>query len=134
MKTNHFISCLLLVSLFSISCKKESFPELPGQWVSDAIYGELDNGSYGWKPAGGYNHFYSFGTNGRFGTFTDVPGGGGTYRYNSQTGELLLNYEADRYGHTARIETVMVERLNNGSIIISYSVGIPYKIKYSRYD
>jgi hypothetical protein len=132
MKNKLFILCLSLLLLF-ISCKKESKASIVGQWRSVSIYAE-DNGSYKWMPVNSHPQFYNFSTEGRFGSATDVPGGGGSYSYDQALQELTLHYEADRYGNMQGITSLKVEVLDLDKLILSYSSSdnFIYKTEYSR--
>lgn len=132
MKGKLYLSLLLSITIILFSCKKESFSELSGKWESISVYTELNNGSYGWVNTDGHRHSYQFSPDGRFSTFTDVPGGAGTYNYNSATGELRLSYVADQYGTVPRVETILIEKLDRINITVSHQQDRPFKIEYTR--
>ena len=103
--------------------------------MSVAVYTNLDNGTYGWTPTGRFPHFYTFLPDARFSSASDMPGGSGTYIYNGHSGDLTLNYEADRYGNMATTVTYKVEQLTDTKLIISHYSAISnftYKTEYSK--
>jgi len=134
MKNKISILCLITLSLFFTSCKKESQHRIIGQWRSVSIYTMLDNGSYDWISASSHPQFYDFSTEGRFGSATDVPGGSGSYNYDEESQKLTLYYEADRYGNVPGTTNLNVELLNRDKLILSYTSSGDHilKTEYSR--
>jgi hypothetical protein len=137
MKSKVLASCLFLLIIFPSSCKKDSFPGIVGQWISVAVYREWQTGNFEWIPTDDRSRFfYSFYPDGRFGSWCDVPSGGGTYSYNRSTGDLQLNFEADIYGGTAETITLKVEKTDQGRLIIAHfsNTGTLYaKTEYTKY-
>lgn len=129
-----------LTSLILFSCKKESFRDFEGKWMSVADYRQQPNGSFEWFNYGtnpGWHFYFTFYPEGKFAAFTDVPGGSGSYSYAERSGSLLLNYEANAYGGTAQTAIYKVERLETDRIVLaSYSnSGILYsKTEYARIE
>ena len=133
---------ILSVSLLLVcitSCKKESSSNLIiGQWVSTAVYKIEDTGTSHWVPIDGLaRQFYTFSTDGKFGSRTDVPGGGGSYNYDHELQELILNYEPNQYLYINSTSVELtVEMITNEKLILS-AIGPPlmnavYKTEYSR--
>lgn len=135
MKNKSFILCLLLFLFFFTSCKKEPSSGIIGEWMSVADYRKQENGTFSWTSTSRFPYFFSFYTNGNFGRRSDVPAGGGIYNYDNSLETLILNYETDRYGNTARTEVFKVEELTNSTMVISYfssSGNFLYKTEYSK--
>jgi hypothetical protein len=135
MKNKISILCLSSLLLFFTSCKKESSSSIIGQWMSVADYRKQENGTFSWTPAYHFPYFFNFYPDGNFGRASDVPAGGGTYSYDNSLETLILNYETDRYGNTARTQVFKVENLTNSTLVISYfsSPGdLLYKTEYSK--
>ena len=135
MKSKIVASCLYLLIIVSPSCKKDSFPDIVGQWVSDAVYIKQENGTFNWVEGPRFSEHFNFYPDSRFAYMSDVPGGHGTYSYNNGTKDLLLNYEADPYGNIPQTVTYKVEKLNNDKLIIAYysAAGSLFaKTEYSR--
>src|SRR6266542_4941013 len=117
MKNKISAFCLFLLILSSFSCKKESFPSIVGQWSSIAVYAP-DNGVYSWSTMDGFRQFHQFYSDGKFASWTDVPGGSGTYSYNKN--DLILNYEPNRYVNITSTQILKVEELTKSNLIVSY--------------
>jgi len=91
-----------------------------GQWMSVAVYKIEDNGTSHWIPIDGLaTEFYTFSTDGKFGSRTDVPGGGGRYNYDNELKELILNYEPNQYINNTSVQNLMVEVITNNKLILS---------------
>ncbi|MBL7738091.1 MAG: hypothetical protein JNK14_02645 [Chitinophagaceae bacterium] len=127
--------CLFLL-FFSSSCKKDAFSGIRGRWMNVAVYTELQNGEFGWYPVERFHEVYHFDSDSRFGAYTDVPGGSGTYKYDRWKGKLELNYEANQYGGTTHTIVLKVEKLAGNNMILAYSSssGFVYKTEYTRID
>jgi hypothetical protein len=135
MKNKSSILCLFLFLLFFTSCKKEPSSSIVGQWMSVADYRKQENGTSNWTPTSRFPNFFIFYPNGKFGRGSDIPAGGGVYNYDNSLETLILNYETDRYGNTARTEVCKVEELTNSKMVISYfssSGNFLYKTEYSK--
>ena len=132
------LSAILIFFVFILaSCTKETFSNINGQWVSVAVYTKQQNGSYRWVKTDKFPHFYQFSSDTRFVSYTDAPGGYGTYSYDSRSGELTLAYEADQYGNTPQTAIFKVEQLNKKQLVISYyspAGNFVYKTEYSKID
>ena len=114
---------LLLIALTSFilfSCKKDSFRGIEGGWRDVAHYRQQPNGSFEWLTNNGYWHlFYSFSSEGKFATFTDVPEGSGSYSYDGGSRTLVLKYEANANGGAANSVKYMVEQLGNDRLVLA---------------
>jgi hypothetical protein len=135
MKNKSSILCLFLFLFSFTSCKKESSASIIGQWMSISDYRKQENGTFSWASTSRFPYFFNFYPNGSFGRWSDVPAGGGDYNYDNSLETLILNYETDRYGNTARTEVFKVEELTNSTMIISYfssSGNFLYKTEYSK--
>jgi len=102
--------------------------------MNTAVYSDPAQGGYGWEIVTRHE-FVTFNPNEQFIFFTDVPGGGGRYIYNGASNNLLLNFEADQYGNTARSEVRNVEAMTENKLIVSFvspDNGMVYKTEYSR--
>ena len=109
------LSCIIL-----FSCKKESFRDFEGNWVSVAQYRQQPDGSFQWFPYGqGWRSFISFFPEHRFAVHSDVPEGGGSYSYDSRSKMLQLNYEANAWGGTANTTIRKVEKLEIGKLVLA---------------
>ena len=136
MKSKNLLPLFFFFILLAASCKKESSPSsaIVGKWMNTAVYSDPAQGGYGWEVVTRHE-FVTFNPNEQFIFFTDVPGGGGRYAYNGASNDLLLNFEADQYGNTARSEVRKVETMVKNKLIVSYvSVinGMIYKTEYTR--
>jgi len=103
--------------------------------MSVSVYTIQDNGAYSWISIDGHHEYYNFSAEGRFGSSTDVPGPIGKYSYDSELQNLILNYEADRYGNMPGREILKVELLTRNKMILSYfssASNFIYKTEYSR--
>ena len=96
-----------------------------------SIYTEND----GWVSNLRFPEVVTFEADAQFYSFTDVPVGTGTYRYNRSSNELQLQYEADTYGNPSRSALQKVEKLTNDKLVIAREPsvnGMIYKTEYSR--
>lgn len=136
MKTKLFILCLSPLLLFLTSCKKDSADSIVGQWMSVAVYRIQDTGDGQWIPINGLGReFFNFSADGKFGSRTDVPGGSGSYQYDNELKELILNYEPNQYINSTSVSNLTVETITNNKLILSSFAPITnsvYKTEYSR--
>lgn len=134
MKSKILYSCFILLTLATISCKKESTsPAIIGKWKNTAVYSDPASGGFGWELVTRFNEVVTFNPNAEFSFYTDVPGGAGTYSFDNSSGELLLQFEADNYGNTSRNELRRVETVSNNKLVTSITVnGSIFKMEYIR--
>ena len=135
MKIKILLLCFFYFTLITISCKKEPGPAIVGEWMNIAVYSDPAKGGYGWETVVHFHEYITFNPDAQFHVFTDVPGGGGRYTYNGSSKELLLQFEADRYGNAARSEVRKVEIMTDSKLIIAVvdsTSGMTYKTEYTR--
>jgi hypothetical protein len=135
-KSKTLFPFIFFIILLGTSCRKESIssPAIIGKWMNTAVYSDPAQGGYGWETVTRHE-FVTFNPNEQFSFFTDVPGGGGRYAYNGASNDLLLNFEADQYGNTARSEIRKVETMTENKLIVSFVSainGMIYKTEYTR--
>ncbi len=134
MKSKTLYTCLILLTLAAISCKKESTnPAIVGKWKNTAVYSDPASGGFGWETVTRFNQVVTFNPNAEFSFYTDVPGGAGIYSFDNSSGELLLRFEADNYGNSSRNELRRVETVSSNKLVTSTSVnGSIFKMEYVR--
>ena len=134
MKSKILYTCLILLTLTTISCKKESTsPAIVGKWKNTAVYSDPATGGFGWETVTRFNEIVTFNPNAEFSFYTDVPGGAGIYSFDNSSGDLLLQFEADSYGNSSRNELRRVETVNSDKLVISAtSNGVLFKAEYVR--
>jgi hypothetical protein len=135
-KSKTLFPFIFFIILLGTSCKKESIssPAIVGKWMNTAVYSDPAQGGYGWETVTRHE-FVTFNPNEQFVFFTDIPAGGGQYAYNGASNDLLLNFEADQYGNTARAELRKVETMTETKLIVSFVSainGMIYKTEYTR--
>lgn len=136
MKIKSSLGALIFIVIGIVSCKKESTPGIVGKWMNTAVYSDPSKGGYGWEMVTRHE-FVTFNPNEQFDIFTDMPGGSGRYTFNRASNDLLLNFEADIYGNTARSEARKVESITENKLItffVSPLDGMIYKTEYTRID
>ena len=135
MKGKRLLHFCFLISIISVSCRKESVPGIVGTWYSESFYEPDANGKMNWVSSDGFTEFFHFYPDGRFVFFIDTPGAGGTYFYDRKSAQLTLNYESDRYGNTAHTQVLIIENVTSDKLIITYFPGnLIGKTKYVKYD
>ena len=135
-KNKILLLCLVLLTLITISCKKEKEPAVIGKWISISNYTE-ENSSFTWKSTNGFSQTITFNPDARFSTFIDIPTGGGTYTYDKKAANIDLNYEADYYGTIPETISYKIEALTNTRLVVSsYSASgnLQFKTEYIRLD
>jgi hypothetical protein len=126
------ISSLFIV-LFTASCKKEAVPGIVGKWVSEAIYQNDGNGGMAWTYSPRTAYFITFHSNGHFSTMTDVPGAGGLYTYERETGRIIMNYEATATNPVPGTSVIHVEQLTTDKLLLSSFFGPDSKMQMIKY-
>ncbi len=99
--------------------------------MSASVYTERD----GWVSNLRFPEVVTYEPGEQFYSFTDVPGGSGTYRYNRESNLIELQYVADSYGNIARSALQKVETLTRDKlIVVNFISGMKMvsKIEYSR--
>lgn len=123
MKINILYTLLIALSLAFVSCKKESTPGIVGQWRMTAVYTNSNNGSYEWVTALRFPEHITFNSDSRFSSFSDVPGGSGTYFFNRSTNDLQLNFEGGNNGSSVGSALLKVESLSADKLITVFISG-----------
>ena len=127
--------CLLALLFFSPACKKDISSAIIGNWISVSDFTMQANGIYMWTPVDRYPQSFSFSSEGRFSSFTDVPGGTGKYNYDGGLQQLTLSYEADGYGNIPNMQNFKVETITSDKLVLSYfspANNLVFKTEYLR--
>ena len=133
MKSKILFTCLVIFTFVTFSCKKESAPAIVGEWRMSAVYTNTTSGSYEWITTIRFPELLTFNSDSKFSSFTDVPGGSGTYSYSRVSNELQLNFEADNW-YPTRSTVLKVESLTKDKLVtlLTYASGIVRKNEYTR--
>ncbi len=122
MKSKLLFPIIFFFIFFATSCKKEAVaPAIVGEWLTTAVYSDPVTGGEGWVTNFRFAERITFNSNSEFFSFTDVPGGSGTYNYSRSSNELQLNFDADRYGSPIVSSLLKVESLTNDKLITTYT-------------
>lgn len=136
----YLFTLTILIGLFSLSsCSKEknyaAAPEIVGKWMSTAVYYE-DNGQFNWVETNGFREFLTFFPDARFDIFTDVPGGKGTYSYDSHQKFIRLQFK-DAAGGITAVEERSVENIDTQKLTVAFyspQGQLINKVEYTRLD
>jgi hypothetical protein len=85
---------ILLLSVFFISCKKETNISIVGNWIEDANYYQDSTGNYTWGPTSRWPMNLTFTPDGTCEVFQEMAGSTSSYRYNPSTRELVYGNNA----------------------------------------
>lgn len=99
--------------------------------MSASVFTERD----GWVSNLRFPEVVTFEPGEQFHSFTDVPGGSGTYIYNRESNILKLQYQADPYGNIARSALQKVETLTRDKLVVVNFISgtkVESKIEYTR--
>ena len=110
------------IFIFLFSCQKQKQTSIIGGWLEVSAYTER-NGQYNWGPATKFPLKLSFGADGKYSAFNDVPAGNGNYSYDHLNKELRIEIFNP---FTTSIYTVSY--LNDDYLIIDYNPN--YKLKF----
>ena len=121
--------CLFFISIFCLSCQKDTPVTITGFWKQISVYSRLNSGSFYWSDvSSAFPLTLELTEDGKYFFQYDVPAGHGLYQYNYSTKELHFE---DSNGN---VDIDTVSFLDGNYLVVDYSFNgvVEYRHKFMR--